>query len=108
MQYEKVQNLVACCKFKPSQSYLSNIKSVAGSQESAIEMRQVSQIFTGDDINFWSNSHQQSVHAQVLTFSSKNELVTFNVVNSNKNARNQSWTEPMEKEDQIFYDQINQ
>ena len=63
MQFDKVQNLVACCTFKPSSSYLGNIKSVAGTQDSATEMRQVSQIFTGDDINFWSNAPQTNVNA---------------------------------------------
>ena len=71
---------MACCTFKPTSSYLGNIKSVAGSQESATEMRQVSQVFSSDNINFSSDAPQGNLHAQVVTFTSKNELITFNVV----------------------------
>ena len=51
------------------------------------ETRWVSQVFSGDNINYKQQqtlTGSDKVHAQVITYTSKNELITFNIVDSNK------------------------
>lgn len=109
-QPDRVENLVACCMFKQSRSLLGSLSAagakVGGAQET--EERWVSQVFSGSNMNYQQQNSSEKVNAQVVTYTQKNELITFNIVDSAKAQAAQTPDETIDQDEKAMLEMINQ